>query len=160
MVSSGLSENTSVSHYRLAMHLSVAFIIFALLLWNYFLITNKIFLNEKLFDNFSIKFLVILFLIQIIFGAFTSGLDAGRVYQTWPLMNESFFPDDVILANVFSFFNFDNISIVQFYHRIIAYIFLLFLFIWFKIKKFENFQVRRFIFTVYFFFSYKLFLEY
>ena len=156
MVSSGLSENTSVSHYRLAMHLSIAFIIFALLLWNYFLITNKLFLNEKLFDNFSIKFLVILFLIQIIFGAFTSGLDAGRVYQTWPLMNESFFPDDVILANVFSFFNFDNISIVQFYHRIIAYIFLFyFLFIWFKIKKFENFQVSK----IYFYGLFFLFLQ-
>ena len=88
MVKSGLTERVDVSHYRLALHLILAFIIFILLLWNY--------LDYKKHQKSShIKslpsFLPILFLlvvlIQICVGAFVSGLDAGQIYQSWPLMN-------------------------------------------------------------------------
>ena len=58
---------------------------------------------------------------QIIFGAFVSGLDAGKIYQTWPLMNYSYFPSDVSINSVNDLFIFDNHSLVQFYHRNIAY---------------------------------------
>ena len=59
-----------------------------------------------------------------------SGLDAGQIYQSWPLMNGSFFPDDSNVRNLFSFSSFETPSIVQFIHRNIAYfIILLFSFI-------------------------------
>ena len=59
-----------------------------------------------------------------------SGLDAGQIYQSWPLMNQSYFPDDSNLEDLFSLKAFETPSIVQFIHRNIAYfIILLFSFI-------------------------------
>ena len=54
-------------------------------------------------------------------GAFVSGLDAGKIYQTWPLMNFSYFPNDVQINKLIDFFDFNDHSLVQFYHRNIAY---------------------------------------
>ena len=53
-------------------------------------------------------------------GAFVSGLDAGKIYQTWPLMGNSYFPNDNILV-INNLLDFDNHSLVQFYHRNLAY---------------------------------------
>ena len=65
-----------------------------------------------------------------------SGLDGGQIYQTWPLMNSSYYPDDSDINNFFSLNSFESPSIVQFVHRNIAYfIFFLYLFILFKIFK-------------------------
>ena len=124
MVKSGLINNVSVSHYRLSVHLSMAFIIISVIFW---LIRNILENKCKIFFNFSkgnIPFLVLIFLIflQIIFGAFVSGLDAGKIYQTWPLMGYSYFPDDIEFSNFEIFFNFNNHSLVQFYHRNLAYL--------------------------------------
>ena len=121
MVKSGLIDNVSVSHYRLSLHLFTAFIIFSSLVWifmNYHFQTNKRFFQINL--NFIfLKILLFLIFLQIIVGAFVSGLDAGKIYQTWPLMNGSYFPNDNFLDNLF---NFKNASFVQFIHRNIAYI--------------------------------------
>ena len=54
-------------------------------------------------------------------GAFVSGLDAGKIYQTWPLMGNTYFPNDFTFKNLKDFFDFDNHSLVQFYHRNLAY---------------------------------------
>jgi len=54
-------------------------------------------------------------------GAFVSGLDAGKIYQTWPKMGEDYFPNDIILNNFRDIFNFNTHSLVQFYHRNLAY---------------------------------------
>ena len=59
---------------------------------------------------------------QITFGAFTSGLDAGKVYQTWPLMNENFFPDDLSNNKLVFSGILNEPSFVQFIHRNLAYI--------------------------------------
>jgi cytochrome c oxidase assembly protein subunit 15 len=85
---------------------------------------NHVLKNEKKFFqinfNFlSIKILIFLIYIQIVIGAFVSGLDAGKVYQTWPLMNGTYIPSDNFLNNLF---NFSDPSFVQFVHRNIAYI--------------------------------------
>ena len=55
-------------------------------------------------------------------GAFVSGLDAGKIYQTWPLMGDNFFPNDIILKKTKDIINFDSHSLVQFYHRNLAYL--------------------------------------
>ena len=62
-------------------------------------------------------------------GAFVSGLDAGQIYQTWPKMGYKFFPDDIILGNYIDLFNFNNHSLVQFYHRSLAYIIIIYTFL-------------------------------
>ena len=131
MVKSGLTERTDVSHYRLALHLTLAFIIFILLLWNYLKYKNqKIFIHNKKLPSYLPISFIFCMLVQICVGAFVSGLDAGQIYQSWPLMNQSYFPDDVNIKDLFSMKAFETPSIVQFIHRNIAYfIILLFSFI-------------------------------
>ncbi len=123
MVSSGLIYNTSVSHYRLSLHLSIALTIMSLIFWllrNFNEKKNKVFFRKS--KNYT-PYQILLFCVflQIIMGAFVSGLDAGLIYQTWPLMGNSYFPDDILLKNFFILFHFDNHSLVQFYHRNLAY---------------------------------------
>ena len=60
-------------------------------------------------------------------GAFVSGLDAGKIYQTWPMMGDTFFPNDLILNNIRILLDFDNHSLVQFYHRSLAYVIILYI---------------------------------
>ena len=135
MVKSGLIDKTSVSHYRLSIHLILAFSIFSSLIW----ILLNLFKDKKVQffqasrEYISLKLILVFIFIQIIIGAFVSGLDAGKIYQTWPLMNSSYFPDDASLKN---FFNFDQASIVQFYHRNIAYLILFFfLYVGFTVRR-------------------------
>ena len=131
MVKSGLTERTDVSHYRLALHLTLAFIIFILLLWNYLKYKNQQSptRNKRLPSYLPILFISCV-LIQICMGAFVSGLDAGQIYQTWPLMSQSYFPNDSNIKDLFSINALETPSIVQFIHRNIAYfIILLFSFI-------------------------------
>ena len=142
MVKSGLVENTSVSHYRLSIHLFIAFSILSSLIWIlHNLTTNK----EIIFFQFNLRHIylkILLFFIfsQIIFGAFVSGLDAGKVYQSWPLMNGSYFPNDISSNN---FFDFNQPSVVQFFHRNIAYL-ILFLTFYSGFIIFKNRQVNQY----------------
>jgi len=121
MVSSGLIDRVDVSHYRLSIHLVTAFIILSIIFWKFLKLT-KIKINEISFNLSLIKFFIFLLFIQLIIGAFVSGMDAGTIYNTWPLMGSSYFPDD---SNFIEFLNinfFDNPSIVQFVHRNLAYL--------------------------------------
>jgi len=122
MVKSGLSVNVDVSHFRLAAHLGVAVIILLLIFWALLNSGNQQ-LDLKLFTN---SYLLLIFLllvyIQIIFGAFTSGLDAGRIYQTWPYMNLNFLPDEVTLKSFFSKEIFTDRAHIQLLHRLNAYL--------------------------------------
>ncbi len=136
MVTSGLVDRVDVSHYRLSIHLFIAFVILSSLIWYYFNHNKK--LNKNFFKDrsqlFSIKIFTFLIFVQIILGAFVSGLDAGRIYQTWPLMNESYLPDDINFKNYNEFLNFNDSSVVQFIHRNVAYIiFLILLYMGYKI---------------------------
>ena len=124
MVKSGLINDVSVSHYRLSIHLSIAFIIITTIFW---LILNISKNKNKIFFNFTRKnlpFLILIFLIflQIIMGAFVSGLDAGQIYQTWPMMGYTYLPDDIFFSNFKNIIDFNNHSLVQFYHRNLAYL--------------------------------------
>ena len=145
MVKSGLIERIDVSHYRLALHLTLAFVIFILLLWNYLKYKNQqIFIHNKKLPSYLPIFFILCMLVQICIGAFVSGLDAGQIYRSWPLMNQSYFPDDSNLKDLFSMEAFETPSIVQFIHRNIAYfIILLFSFIAAIIYKNEDFIYLR-----------------
>ena len=127
MVKSGLVSDTDVSHYRLAAHLSLAIIIYCMIFWSLLNYKKKIFLNYKI-ATFLILFLIILILVQIIWGAFTSGLNAGLLYQTWPLMNEQFIANDVNIKNIISIESLSNPSYVQLLHRLLAYFIILYTF--------------------------------
>ena len=124
MVSSGLVNRLDVSHYRLSLHLVTAFIILSIVFWRYLELANlkKI---ETPFKFNSVRFLLFLLFLQLIIGAFVSGMDAGKMYNSWPLMGTSFFPDDSRLNEFFSIAFFDNPSIVQFLHRTLAYLILI-----------------------------------
>jgi len=145
MVESGLTSNVSVSHYRLSLHLFLAFVIISFLIWNYLNYKNyetKVFFN---LEPILPKIFFIFILFQIIIGAFVSGLDAGLIYQTWPKMNLSYFPDDIKLfdSNLINLLN--NQSFVQFFHRTTAYVIVLIaLFIGFKLylKKEKKFLIN------------------
>jgi cytochrome c oxidase assembly protein subunit 15 len=130
MVKSGLVNDVTVSHYRLSVHLSIAFIIISSIFW---LIKNLTMKENKTFfkiTNHNVPFQILIFLIfsQIIIGAFVSGLDAGKIYQTWPLMGNNYFPDDIILNKFKNTLNFSSHALVQFYHRNLAYIIIIYVF--------------------------------
>jgi len=126
MVKSGLTERTDVSHYRLALHLILAFIIFILLLWNYLKYRNQqIFIHNKKLPSYLPILFTFCILVQICIGGLVSGLDAGQIYQTWPLMDRGYFPDDSNIKDLFSMEAFETPSIVQFIHRNIAYLIIL-----------------------------------
>ena len=143
MVSSGLTDRVDVSHYRLAIHLLIAFFILSLTLWNYLKLKNINLLHQKLKLFFPLTLLILVYC-QIIVGAFVSGMDAGTIYNSWPLMGSSYFPDDNELINLFTFNAFNEPSLVQFYHRNLAYIIIIYyLVLLYKIYK-NNF-IRYFV---------------
>ena len=124
MVKSGLSARTDVSHFRLAIHLVAAFSVFGLVFWTVCDITDQrsAFKGDGSRTAKWGRWLLVLLAVQIIWGAFTAGLDAGRIYTTWPLMNGEFMP-----ANVTAFGSFwkdfaDHKDGVQFVHRYLAWL--------------------------------------
>ena len=128
MVSSGLIENNDVSHFRLSVHLILALFILCLIFWFILNLFNTKEYKVKI-SNLLLFFILILIILQIIFGAFLSGLDGGLIYNSWPDMNGLFFPSDVSVSDYLSFQLFYNTSIIQFFHRITAYILLFFIII-------------------------------
>ena len=138
MVKSGLVNDVTVSHYRLSLHLIIAITIISIIFWQILIIKRKKFKTFFYFKKESLPYFVLIFLVffQIIFGAFVSGLDAGKIYQTWPYMGNSFFPNDYEILKLFDLLNFESHSLVQFYHRNMAYFITLYiLFLTFLIYK-------------------------
>ena len=124
MVSSGLVNSIDVSHYRLSIHLVTAFLILSITFWKFLKLT-EVKIHKISINLFIVKFFLFLLFIQLIIGAFVSGMDAGTTYNTWPLMGSSYFPDDSNLNEFLNISFFDNPSIVQFIHRNIAYLIIL-----------------------------------
>lgn len=128
MVTSGLVNNTDVSHYRLALHLSLALIILSINFW-FILETFKISSFKIKFNNYFLNIFLILIILQIILGAFLAGLDGGLIYNSWPDMNGSFIPNDINYSDLFFYSSLDDPSVIQFYHRLTAYLLFIFLII-------------------------------
>lgn len=126
MVSSGLSERVDVSQYRLALHLSVAMAILAIVVW--FALDERrarlgttVATADQSVRRFAHVVLALLG-VQIVLGAFVAGLRAGLVYNTWPSMNGQFIPSDYWIAEHGLLSLFDSHAAVQFNHRIAAYV--------------------------------------
>jgi cytochrome c oxidase assembly protein subunit 15 len=126
MVSSGLVDRVDVSHYRLALHLSVAFLILGLLVWLAMDLRGKPLQNHaaRLSANAATVAFVIVLIVyaQVALGAFVAGLKAGLSYNTWPLMNGQLIPDDLFVMSPWLTNFVENATTVQFNHRLVAYI--------------------------------------
>ena len=148
MVSSGLVDRIDVSHYRLSLHLFIAFVILSIVFWKFLKLTN-IKINKVKIRLNTIKFFFLLLFLQLIIGAFVSGMDAGKIYNTWPLMGSSYFPDDSIISDLFNMTVFDDQSLVQFIHRNLAYLIVaLYIYILFFVLKSGNLNLRVPIFVI------------
>lgn len=139
MVRSGLVDNPDVSHFRLSLHLTFAFITFAYTLWVALdlIYPNR---NKAILPLRKIAiFALILLLLQIIYGGFVAGLNAGLIHNHWPLMSDGqFLHESVILEKDTWFQRFtEGKSGVQFVHRTLAYAVVgLILTLFFKSKKY------------------------
>ncbi|MBX3569209.1 MAG: COX15/CtaA family protein [Rhizobiaceae bacterium] len=124
MVASGLSDRTSVSQYWLAVHLTVASLIFASIM----LVARGLAPHSSPPADASTRrfagILVLLVLGQIYLGGLVAGLDAGLSYNTWPLMDGSIVPGDLFVIDPAWRNLFENPKTVQFIHRLGAYILL------------------------------------
>jgi cytochrome c oxidase assembly protein subunit 15 len=125
MVKSGLISAPCVSHFRLAIHLLLAIALYGLLFWqlmraSFYKIPIDIKTNLVPL-NIGLNICLILLFIQITFVAFVAGLDAGLVYNQFPLMGDSIIPNE-ITSGKFGLNSFYDPVFVQFIHRMLAYI--------------------------------------
>ncbi len=123
MVASGLSVRTDVSHVRLAVHLLTAVTILSGIIWTALdlvaLHRNPLAMPSRLGP---VAMLALgLLLVQIMYGAFTAGLDAGYAFSSWPLMGDAFFPAGVPMTDPTWRNAVDNPVVVQFIHRWFAF---------------------------------------
>nr|WP_246349412.1 COX15/CtaA family protein [Devosia subaequoris] len=123
MVSSGLTELTSVSQYRLAAHLTAAALLFVALIYvARSLSPGRVLGRVTGFHMTTAVLLLVLMTLQIGAGAFVAGLDAGMGYQTWPLMDGAVIPGGLFAMEPAWRNLFENALTVQFIHRGIAYL--------------------------------------
>lgn len=134
MVKSGLVDNPTVSHYRLALHLFLAFVIYALLFllgletrWNVILSVSE--RSNKILppgqardqnDRWLSLFITFLILFQVVLGALVSGTHAGLIYDDFPLMGGRIIPEDIFFLHPFWLNFLQNPAAIQFQHRLMA----------------------------------------
>ncbi|HEX7876576.1 MAG TPA: COX15/CtaA family protein, partial [Sphingobium sp.] len=119
MVTSGLSVRTDVSHYRLAVHLLTALFIMGGLIWtalDLLALARDRAARPARLRLFALVALLVL-TVQLLFGAFTAGLDAGYVSSTWPLMNDHFVPEGIEWLGSFWATVTSDPYLVHFLHR-------------------------------------------
>ena len=114
-----------------------------LIFWNYLKINKDNDILVKINPIIPFLFLFLVF-IQIIIGAFVSGMDAGKIYNSWPLMGNTYFPDDNNIKDLFKLSAFYDPSLVQFIHRNLAYgIGGFYLYIFYKVYKNKNYDLYK-----------------
>ena len=139
MVKSGLLNHPDVSQYRLTAHLSAAVIIYGYMFWEAMSLLKA---KHSMVRGSSTKFIIASIFVAfwifltIVSGGFVAGLDAGLTYNTFPLMDGQFIPDGLWSKEPWYINFFENITTVQFDHRILAEITLLLVVgIWWGVKK-------------------------
>jgi heme a synthase len=129
MVSSGLEKLTSVSQYRLAAHLSAALVLFLALIWVGRSLEPRVKdVRASLTARWPLVVLLLLIMVQIAAGGFVAGLKAGMGYNTWPLMAGALIPAGLGVMEPLWRNIFENAMTVQFIHRSIAYVIVLYAF--------------------------------
>lgn len=132
MVMSGLGDLrdanglllVDVSHFRLAIHLCAAFAVFSMVLWTVFDIRSgkRAFAHDGQGAGRWSRALLVLLVVQIVWGAFTAGLNAGRIHNTWPLMDGAFLAEGALdHASLWSSLA-EHKAGVQFVHRNLAWV--------------------------------------
>jgi heme a synthase len=123
MVASGLADRIEVSQYRLATHLVLACLIYVALLWTAQRWDKPPASAVPARIRFGAVALLILVLAQIYLGAIVAGLRAGRIYNTWPLIDGALVPDPARLFFTTPLWRnfFENTLTAQFDHRMLAY---------------------------------------
>lgn len=129
MVHSGLSGTAvDVASHRLAVHLVLAFVISGLILWYMLLLRHEprelyqARRNRETGIRLLSGILIAGLVVQTALGALVAGIDAGAAFPTWPLMNGRFFPEDGFALVPFAANFLENPGLVQFNHRIAAYL--------------------------------------
>ena len=120
MVKSGLVDVPQVSQYRLTAHLVAAFAIYAYMFW---VALSLLFpaANGDRHPWWRRTFaLTVLLCVTIVSGGFVAGLKAGKIYNTFPMMGEHWVPPGILALEPFWRNFFDNMSTVQFDHRLLA----------------------------------------
>lgn len=125
MVQSGLVDRIDVSHYRLALHLTIAFLILGLLVWLALSLQppdNEVRLARSSSGVRTRAYLLMLLvLLQVVLGAFVAGTNAGLTYNTWPLMDGRFIPEGLFTLEPWWHNVTENVTAIQFNHRMVAY---------------------------------------
>jgi cytochrome c oxidase assembly protein subunit 15 len=120
MVKSGLVDEPRVSSLRLAAHLGLAFLIYASMLW----VALGLLYRERSLVSDGMRGraggMVALVFLMILSGALVAGIRAGYAYNTWPLMNGKFIPDEILMIEPWYVNIAYNMATVQFIHRILA----------------------------------------
>lgn len=123
MVKSGLVDVPYVSHYRLAIHLLLAFVLFGFCVW-YALDLQKRTRPDPPEQKGTLKKwawgILAVFAIQVTWGAFTAGLNAGYMYNTFPLMNGEWLPQNAWSLQPVALNLVENPGTVQWMHRIVG----------------------------------------
>jgi len=123
MVKSGLVNDPHVSQYRLTAHLSLAVLIYAIMVW---LLLSHNQIKKTLTSNFRprgdrfIKWLIGLIGLMIISGGFMAGTKAGFIYNTFPKMGDAWMPDHLFALSPWWKNFFENTVTIQFQHRVSA----------------------------------------
>jgi len=150
MVSSGLTERVDVAPYRLAVHLGIAFVILALLVWNGLRLSRpehvSLAARRQRMGGMVGAFNIVgvLTFVQILAGALVAGHDAGRGYTDWPLMNGAILPPEATEMTPFWKNFFENPALVQFDHRIIGYaLFAGFVWLWLRSRRSGHARLKR-----------------
>jgi cytochrome c oxidase assembly protein subunit 15 len=139
MVKSGLVDNPDVSHFRLSLHLTFAFLTFAYTLW---VALDLIYPERKealLPLQKRARMAMVFLLIQIVYGGFVAGLNAGLIHNHWPLMSDGQWLHDSVLLEKDSWMLrlTEGKSGVQFVHRTLAYVVVAMMaLLYFKAQKF------------------------
>ncbi|MGV6845462.1 MAG: COX15/CtaA family protein, partial [Lutibacter sp.] len=142
MVKSGLVNRPWVNAYKLTIHFILAISVITAMVKTIADVYNFGLIKE--FSHFlKIKWLLIITIIQLIFAGLMSGMKAGLYYPSWPDMNGSFIPNVLLQSHNWKWENMINYdsylfapALIQFIHRSLAYILVVFTIILFvKIKK-------------------------
>jgi cytochrome c oxidase assembly protein subunit 15 len=126
MVSSGLVDRVDVSQYRLALHLSVAFLILAALVWLALSLSPHQRPAATKAQRVLAGHMAGFVFVQVVLGAFVAGLKAGLAYNTWPDMNGDLIPPGLFAHTPWWANFFESITLTQFNHRLMAYVVLAF----------------------------------